>query len=120
MPLGRLMSPASLCMAIEGLIRLGILYGGMSEEIYASGVSRVFFRHGLGHHLGLEVYDVSPVPLLSTHRRHEESPVLLIALALPPCTADSLEMEEGMVVTVEPGIYFSRYALEHVYLPLPK
>jgi Xaa-Pro dipeptidase len=28
-------------------------------------------------------------------------------------------LEEGMVVTVEPGIYFSVYALQHFYLPSP-
>ena len=36
-----------------------------------------------------------------------------------PCTADSHGLEEGMIVTVEPGIYFSRYALSTVYLRDP-
>ncbi|KAI4643675.1 hypothetical protein J4E93_006687 [Alternaria ventricosa] len=31
----------------------------------------------------------------------------------------SSHLEEGMVVTVEPGIYFSAYALQHFYLPSP-
>lgn len=47
-------------IAIEGLLELGILHNGSVEEIYEAGTSRAFFPHGLGHHLGLEVHDVSP------------------------------------------------------------
>ncbi|KAI9872597.1 MAG: hypothetical protein M1830_001429 [Pleopsidium flavum] len=83
-------------IAIEGLLRLGILEGGTPEDIYQSGTSQAFFPHGLGHHLGLEYF-----------RRNS------------PCTADSSELEEGMVITVEPGIYFSRYGLDHIYLHNP-
>jgi len=107
-------------IAIEGLLRLGILQGGTPEEIYESGTSRAFFPHGLGHHLGLEVHDVSPESILSFQTKEEAYPVLQTELSMPPCTADSSELEEGMVITVEPGIYFSRYALDHFYLPSPR
>lgn len=49
-----------------------------------SGVDRVFCPHGLGHHLGLAVHDVS-----------EHGPV-----------PKGVPLEAGFVVTVEPGVYF--------------
>lgn len=48
-------------VAIEGLLELGIFHNGSKEDIYAAGTSVAFFPHGLGHHMGLEVHDVSTV-----------------------------------------------------------
>lgn len=47
-------------VAIEGLLELGIFHNGSKSEIYKAGTSIAFFPHGLGHHMGLEVHDVSP------------------------------------------------------------
>ncbi|EAW07337.1 aminopeptidase P family protein [Aspergillus clavatus NRRL 1] len=99
-------------IAIEGLMRLGILRGGSVEEIRESGASTVFFPHGLGHHVGLEVHDVSAKDLRASDAdRDYYNSVLTPSTSHGPCTLSAPALEEGMVVTVEPGIYFSRLAL---------
>jgi Xaa-Pro dipeptidase len=55
-------------IAIDGLLRLGILHNGTKEEIYKAGTSKAFFPHGLGHHIGLEVHDVGQAELMSVRR----------------------------------------------------
>ena len=63
-----------------------------------TGVTSVFFPHGIGHLLGLQVHDVGGVmgdALGGERRRPEGHPYLRLTRMLEP----------GVVVTVEPGIY---------------
>ena len=63
------------------------------------GVTSVFFPHGIGHLLGLQVHDVGGVMGdLQGHerKRPEGHPYLRLTRMLEP----------GVVVTIEPGIYF--------------
>jgi Xaa-Pro aminopeptidase len=121
-------------IAIDGLLALGILHNGSVEEIYLAGTSRAFFPHGLGHHIGLEVHDIGQRELMSldgdgissvdaqTKSKYSANyhlPVYHPGLCMSPTDTQSPVLEAGMVVTVEPGIYFSLYALETLYLPSP-
>ena len=101
-------------IAIKGLLKLGILKGGTVEEIRKSGVSKVFFPHGLGHHVGLEVHDVAAKSIMALDGKDDDISVLIPGSSRLPCTLSAPPLEEGMVVTIEPGIYFSRYALDAV------
>ncbi|KAL1978262.1 hypothetical protein VTN31DRAFT_1121 [Thermomyces dupontii] len=97
-------------IAVEELLKLGILKGGTVEELLASGVSTSFFLHGLGHHIGLEVHDVSEKPIMAQDDGEVPS-VLAPTMVRSPCTLSAAPLEPGMIVTVEPGIYFSSAAL---------
>jgi Xaa-Pro dipeptidase len=70
-----------------------------TSSMMEAGVTATFFPHGLGHPIGLQVHDVAgfaadesgtPIPKPNGH------PYLRITRTLAP----------GMVVTIEPGIYF--------------
>ena len=77
-----------------------------AESAVAERVTSVFFPHGIGHLLGLQVHDVAGLAAGpdGTHEipRPEGHPFLRLTRRLEP----------GFVVTVEPGIYFIDMLLE--------
>lgn len=78
---------------------------GETETLVDNGTSTVFFPHGLGHLLGLQVHDVGG---RLANRAGE--------LAPPPDTWPGLRntrtLDAGAVVTIEPGLYFIPSLLE--------
>ncbi|HEY2592037.1 MAG TPA: Xaa-Pro dipeptidase [Steroidobacteraceae bacterium] len=75
------------------------------EEAVATGVSSVFLPHGLGHLLGLQVHDAGGLlrsPEGGEIPRPQGHPYLRLTRVL----------EEGFVVTMEPGIYFIESLLD--------
>lgn len=77
----------------EGLRWLGLMRGS-TDELVQSGAIRVFYPHGIGHSLGLDVHDVQG----GRRRRLPRSRVKLRFRA---------RLEPGFVITIEPGIYFN-------------
>ncbi|KAH9929163.1 Creatinase/aminopeptidase [Fomitopsis serialis] len=107
---------------VQGFQRLGIFKTPNSpgsgswnaeEAILVSGVSTAFFPHGVGHSLGLDVHDV---PSASKPERNDTigKGVELGHESFYAYLRLRLHLEEGMVVTVEPGIYFSPHLLAPV------
>ncbi len=86
-------------LKIAGLLQEQGFLKADPEEAVAKGLSRPFFPHGLGHHLGIQVHDVAGRQL-----DPEGTP------APPPPQHPSLRttrmIEAGQVFTVEPGLYF--------------
>jgi Xaa-Pro aminopeptidase len=68
----------------EGMLRLGLLKGD-AETIIKEEKYKQFYMHTIGHFLGLDVHDVG--------RYHIKD--------------ESRQLEPGMVMTVEPGLYIS-------------
>ena len=69
---------------VEGLVDLGLLIGEV-DGLIEQGAYRHLYMHRTGHWLGLDVHDVGAYRLGEHH----------------------VELEPGMVLTVEPGLYIS-------------
>jgi len=73
-----------------------------ADEAVANGAHGLFFPHGVGHHLGLDVHDLENFGDLPSYPAGKERPEQFgtanLRLDLP--------LEEDWVVTIEPGIYF--------------
>lgn len=70
-----------------------------ADTAVSSGVSSVFFPHGIGHLLGLQVHDVAG---LARNAAGDEIP----RPPGHPYLRLTRTLEPGFVVTVEPGLYF--------------
>lgn len=94
---------------IRSFLNLGIFKSGYSEEeILDRKASLCFFPHGLGHLLGMDTHDVGG------RANYEDSNPLLKFLRL------RRPLEENMVVTNEPGVYFNPFLIEEFLIKYPK
>ena len=80
---------AAVGIIVAGLLDLGILHGDPAD-LAAEAVHKKYFPHQTSHWLGLDVHDVGD------YARNGSARVL----------------EAGMVLTVEPGLYFGAAAVE--------
>lgn len=78
-----------------GLVELGLLRGSV-DELVSSGAVALFFPHGLGHLIGITVHDAGGYP---PGRERSPHPQLRYLRTDRP-------LEEGMITSVEPGVYF--------------
>lgn len=86
----------------DGLRQLGFMKGDPDAAVEA-GAHALFFPHGLGHMLGLDVHDMENlgedyVGYDDEFRRNEQFGLAYLRLAK--------RLQPGYVITVEPGIYF--------------
>ncbi|GBG32756.1 Xaa-Pro dipeptidase [Hondaea fermentalgiana] len=83
------------------LSKLGVVKGDI-DEMLAADLGAVFMPHGLGHFMGLDTHDVGG--------RAKGLPVQTRPgyTSLRCCAT----LEPGMVLTVEPGVYFNDYSLD--------
>lgn len=86
----------------EGLKEIGLMKGDTDEAV-AAGAHALFFPHGLGHMIGLDVHDMenlgeNNVGYDESVQRSTQFGTAYLRLAR--------ELQTGFVLTVEPGIYF--------------
>ncbi len=87
---------------IDGLKGLGLMRGD-TEEALAKGAYALFMPHGLGHMMGIDVHDMEDIgeKYVGYDLETERSTQLGVA----PLRMGR-RLQPGMVMTVEPGIYF--------------
>ncbi len=92
----------SAAVLVDRLKNLGLMKGSTAEAV-AAGAHALFFPHGLGHMLGLDVHDMENLGEVHVGyddktRRSQQFGLAYLRLAR--------KLEPGHVLTVEPGIYF--------------
>nr|MBA2747660.1 aminopeptidase P family protein [Tatlockia sp.] len=84
----------------QGLVNLGILRG-KSEDLVAMDAHALFFPHGVGHLLGLDVHDMEDLGDIAGYetgrKRSDRFGLCYLRLNRP--------LRPKMVVTIEPGFY---------------
>jgi Xaa-Pro aminopeptidase len=80
---------AAVRVLVKGLVKLGLLKGKVNKLI-KDGAYKPFYMHRTGHWLGMDVHDVGDYKIGDEWR----------------------ELEPGMVLTVEPGLYVSPSCME--------
>lgn len=73
------------------------------EEAVQKGLTRAFLPHGLGHMLGLQVHDVG---------NYTQDGAEHALRKLYPSIRTNRKLKEGMVTTIEPGLYFIEMLLK--------
>lgn len=86
----------------EGLRDLGLMKGTVEDAVH-EGAHALFFPHGLGHMLGLDVHDMES--LGEDNVGYDKNTVRPDQFGLASLRLGR-RLEENFVVTVEPGIYF--------------
>ena len=85
-----------------GLKELGIMKGNVDEAV-ANGAHAMFFPHGLGHMMGLDVHDMEDLGENYVGYDDEVSRIDQFGTAFLRL---GRRLQTGFVLTVEPGIYF--------------
>src|SRR5688572_29318511 len=94
-------------LALAGILRDFDLINVAPDVAVETGVSSAFFPHGIGHGIGLQVHDVAGFAESDrggTIAKPEGHPYLRMTRVLEP----------GMVVTIEPGLYFIDMLLDEL------
>ena len=90
-------------MMTERLKELGLMKGDTDEAVRA-GAHAMFLPHGLGHMMGMDVHDMEGLGQIYVGFDYETHPDL--EQFGTNCLRMGRTLEEGFVVTDEPGIYF--------------
>lgn len=86
---------AAARVMMQGLKDAGIVKGSL-DDLIEQNIFALFFPHGLGHFLGLDTHDVGGYP--KGVERIDRPGIRFLRVRR--------ELQPGMVITIEPGLYF--------------
>ncbi len=108
----------ALKILVQGMLDMGLLSKHMYtnvEQVIESGAYKVFYPHKTSHWLGLDVHDVGRYKEKNKHNdsnNHEIITTFDSTLStqqnlqkIAATTNNSIILQEGMVMTIEPGLY---------------
>ena len=84
----------------QGLVDMGLLIGN-ADSLVESGAHAMFFPHGLGHQIGLDVHDMEAFGDFIHYPGRARSTQFGLAFLRM-----DMDLAEGMTFTIEPGLYF--------------
>jgi len=87
---------------VDGLKKVGLMKGDTNAAVEA-GAHTLFMPHGLGHQIGMDVHDMEG--LGENHVGYDENTTRATEFGTAYLRLGK-ELKTGMVLTVEPGIYF--------------
>ena len=93
----------------ERLKELGLMKGD-TEEAVRAGAHAMFLPHGLGHMMGMDVHDMEGLGQIHVGFDEETRPNL--EQFGTNCLRMGRKLEEGFVVSDEPGIYFIPHLID--------
>ena len=93
----------------ERLKELGLMKGDTDEAV-AAGAHAMFLPHGLGHMMGMDVHDMEGLGQIYVGFDEETRPNL--EQFGTNCLRMGRRLEDGFVVTDEPGIYFIPHLID--------
>ncbi|MEZ5064207.1 MAG: aminopeptidase P family protein [bacterium] len=106
---------AAALVITEGLVSLGVLRGEPASLV-ERGAHALFFPHGVGHHLGLDPHDFETfgdrILYGSGRERAQQFGTAYLRT--------DVDLAPGMVLTVEPGLYFTPAILESYSARFPE
>ena len=93
----------------DRLKELGLMKGDTDEAV-AAGAHAMFLPHGLGHMMGMDVHDMEGLGQIYVGFDEETRPNL--EQFGTNCLRMGRKLQEGFVVTNEPGIYFIPHLID--------
>lgn len=85
----------------DGMSQLGLMKGN-ADDLVATGAHTLFFPHGVGHLIGIDVHDMEGfgevVAYPNGRKRSKDFGTAFLR--------NDIDLAAGMCVTIEPGIYF--------------
>ena len=94
----------AICRIIFNRMKELGLAKGNTEDAIAAGAQAMFLPHGLGHMMGMDVHDMESLDQINVGFDEETRPNL--EQFGTNCLRMGRRLQEGFVVTDEPGIYF--------------